>query len=273
MKTIDTLVSDIEAVLTAPEPVIEPADTEAFGQALGRVLSERLAENKTRGTLRMSNLGTPCDRKLWYTVNKPGAAIPLSAATRLKFLFGDLIEEIVLFLAKVAGHRVTHEQAEVQVGGVKGHIDSVIDDHLVDVKSASTPSFRKFAEHRLETQDDFGYLPQLGAYAHAIGHTEGSFLAVDKQHGRLVLDTYPLKQDIEGLVEHKKEVVSRPEPPDRYYTDEKFGESGNRKLGFQCTYCDFRKECWPGLRAFQYSRDVVYLTKVEKEPEPPEIEL
>jgi hypothetical protein len=83
----------------------------------------------------------------------------------------------------------------------------------------------------------------------------------------------------EEEIKRKKEVVKQDSPPDRpkwpkYYRGElqeeaedwAEGQSGNRKLSTNCSYCDYKKECWPGLRTFIYSKGPVYLTKVEREP-------
>ena len=270
-KSIDTLIPDIQERLTSGKP-FEKEEVEGFGKNLANILSARLAEPPKKASLRLSLLGTPCERKLWYALNQPEAAEKLSASARLKFLFGDIIEALVLFLAKAAGHKVEREQEEVRVGDVSGHIDAVVDNELVDVKSASTFSFKKFKEGGLKTDDPFGYIHQLGAYLSAVGGKQGHFLAVDKTLGHLTLDTHPSTGvDYEKLVEHKKKIVSQPDPPPRAYLDEADGKSGNRKLSMPCGYCQFRKTCWPGARTFLYSRGPVTLTKVERLPDVPEI--
>ena len=63
----------------------------------------------------------------------------------IAFLFGDIVEEVVLFLARAAGHEVTDEQKEIEINGVRGHIDGRVDGLPVDVKSASSYSYRKLS--------------------------------------------------------------------------------------------------------------------------------
>ena len=270
-KNIDTLIPDIQERLTSGKP-FDAETVSEFSKNLSAKLANRLAESRGRPTLRLSNVGTPCERKLWYSINTPEAAAPLSASTRLKFLFGDILEEVVLFLARASGHRVEREQEEVNVGDVKGHIDAVVDGELVDVKSASTYSFKKFKEGGLKTSDAFGYLHQLGAYLSAVGGKRGHFLAVDKTLGHLTLDTHEKTDiDYEAMVKAKQAMLAQSEPPPRAYQDEADGKSGNRKLGLACSYCPFSKTCWPGSRTFAYSRGPVTLTKVERLPDVPEI--
>ena len=94
----------------------------------------------------MSNVGRP-ERQLYYEVHGVGEEgqkpEELRPQTMLQFMFGDVWESILLYLAKEAGHTVTHEQSEVTLNGVKGHNDAIIDGVVVDVKSASPFSFKK----------------------------------------------------------------------------------------------------------------------------------
>lgn len=272
MKAISSLVKDIYDLVQNPPDSLDPALTEDFGKRLAQTVAGKLSRSgRQPPRLRVSNLGDKCDRRLWYSVNHPELAEPLSAATRIKFLFGDILELLLLFLAKAAGHTVENEQAEISINGVKGHIDGTIDRALVDCKSASTYSFAKFRDHGLESDDAFGYLTQLGAYGSQVGEGNNHFLAIDKQHGHVVLDSWPkAKEDFGALVARKRSVLSSSAPPERGFHDEPFQASGNRKLGVSCSYCPFKFHCWPGLRTFYYSNHgsnrPVFLSKVVREP-------
>lgn len=211
--------------------------------------------------------------------NTPDRAEPLSKSARFKFLFGDILEELLLFLAQEAGHSVEGQQTTLSINGVKGHRDAVIDGRVVDVKSASTQSFKKFETNNLRGNDSFGYLDQLGSY-HFASKDEDivkekdvmSFLVVDKTLGNICLDTYPAPDlDYNKKVDQLKEVVSLKEAPKQQYIPQPEGKSGNMKLGTECSYCQFKYECWPEVRTFLYSNKPVYLTKVEREPKVPEV--
>jgi hypothetical protein len=279
-KQIETLVADIYNLFDKPEnwnP--DPSNVERFGQRLAQHIANRSSEVRGKPTLRLSNLGVP-DRKLWYSVNQPDTAEKLRPEVRVKFLFGDILEELLLFLAEEAGHDVKGQQDKLNVSGVVGHRDAVIDGRVVDVKSASSYSFKKFDSHGLAGDDPFGYIDQLGSYlAGSAGDplvTEpdvGSFLVIDKQLGHITLDTHP-KTDMnyDELVAHKKAVLDLPEPPTELcYEPVPDGKSGNLKLPVGCSYCSFKWQCHPELRAFLYSTGPVYLTKVERAPKVVEI--
>lgn len=268
LKSINTLIEDIHEFLRNPPEELPEKDTEALGQRIARMISEKLSKKgRQEFRLRISNLGEHCDRKTWYSQYMPEAAEPLSADARMKFLFGDILEALLMFLAKAAGHTVEHEQETVEIDGVVGHVDGTIDGELVDCKSASTMGFSKFREHTLDLHDDFGYLVQLGGYGSKLGTGRDHFLAVDKQFGHIVLDSWEKSElNFEQLVKNKRKVLSSKTPPERGYGHEKFQESGNRKLSVPCSYCPFKRECWPGLRTFLYSGKPVFLAVVKREP-------
>lgn len=234
------------------------------------------------GTLRLSQMGVPCDRKLWYSINQQGDASSLPASTLLKFKYGDIIEALVLSLAKAAGHDVQGEQDVLYVEGIKGHRDAVIDGITVDVKSASSYAFKKFASGGLREDDPFGYISQLSSYVFAgrdheveSHETLGAFLVIDKQNGTLCLDMYDFGPELDNKLEEfqkKKDIVAQEFPPERTFSDEPDGKSGNRKLGVNCSYCDYRTTCWPNVRTFLYSGKPRFLTHVAREPAVPELD-
>lgn len=278
MKSADTIVEDIYGVLTKGAD-IHKEDIDAFGSAVAKIVDERLNQEREHRPLRLSSIGEKCDRKTWFRANTPELAEPLQPWTRLKFLYGDIIEALLLFLARAAGHKVSGEQDTIEIGGVKGHRDGVLDGRIIDVKSASTYGFKKFASNGLRGEDPFGYLSQIGSYSYGsrddLSVTERdvhSFLAMDKSLGHLVLDTYPVDDtDYEAKVQHQKDVIAQNKPPKPYYFPEPEGKSGNLKLGTECSYCCFKRTCWSGLRSFAYSTGPVHLVKVVKEPKVPEI--
>jgi len=284
MKKINTLVKDIYKELET-RGGWDQAITDYFLELMKDFSETRMAQQddqeKREPTLRLSQMGTPCRRKLWYSLNTPDRASSLPPSTLLKFKYGDIIEALVLSLAKASGHKVEGEQDTLFVEGIKGHRDAVIDGITVDVKSASSYAFKKFESGGLRDDDPFGYISQLSSYVLA-GHDDeveshpslGAFLVIDKQNGTICLDMYDLGHEINKKVEEFreiKEMVQQPEPPERTFSDEPDGKSGNRKLCVQCSYCDYKSSCWPKLRTFLYSGKPRFLTEVSREPKVPEL--
>lgn len=277
-KDLSTLVTDIYDLFdpnVGHTPNEENLD--AFCENLKDLLKVRLSQRSGVGdVIRFSSLGKK-DRQLWYDA-QGFEKEELTAKTYFKFLYGDVIEQLVLFLCKEAGHEVTHEQEEIEVDGVKGHIDAIIDGVVVDVKSASPYAYKKFKEGTLFESDAFGYIPQISGYSEVLTPGKGgAFLAFDKVHGDICLlnvggsiaaDFTPRPR-----IAHLKKMVQQPVPPERCYSDVEDGKSGNRKLGTECGYCGHKNRCWPGLRGFAYAGAPRYLTRVVKVPDVPEFEL
>lgn len=227
----------------------------------------------------MSNIGKGA-RQLWYD-KRFGKEEHLPPFTIFKFIYGDLIESLLLFLSKCAGHNVTARQAEVVVDGVKGRIDADIDGVTVDVKSASNHAFRKFSNGTLSDDDPFGYMEQLAGYTEG-RDTDGAFLAANKETGHIAylpVSREELRRivDVRERIAYLKTAVEQDVEPERCYEDQPEGESGNRALGVNCSYCTHKGRCWAdsnsglGLRTFLYSSGPRFFTKVVREPKVREV--
>lgn len=275
-----TLPEDIYHILRGTtDHEVSEENVEWAGESLKALLRTRLQkrhDKKGEETLRFSALGKK-DRQIWYAANKPEVAEELPPKTMFKFLYGDVIEILLLFLAKESGHEVTHEQHHVEVDGVSGHMDAIIDGVPVDCKSASSYSYQKFMNGSFVFDDPFGYVKQLSGYSHAVEKTDrAGFLVGEKVHGDIgfaeIDEMTILGNPPAPRIQHLKKVISAPNPPERCYDDIPEGKSGNRKLALGCAYCSFKDECWKdanggkGLRKFVYSRGPVWLTHVAKEP-------
>lgn len=266
-KNIDSLVDDIHNLFSEEPHICSDDNVIALGYGISEIVRRRLSEVRTKGpgVLRMSNLDKP-DRQLWYEVNIGNNEV-LPPSAKIKFLFGDILEELLLFLAVEAGHNVSKRQEQVSVNGINGSIDSIIDDVLVDVKSASTQSFRSF-EQKL-TPGMFSYAYQVSGYVNGMKKNTGALLVIDKTLGHIALHKANKSElpDVESRIEHLKKIVVQSEPPSRCYADEEDGKSGNRKLSAGCSYCNHKDICWPGLRVFLYSNGPRYMTRVIKTPD------
>jgi hypothetical protein len=278
-KTIDTLVDDVNSLF---DPTINHEASEelldGFCTNLKNLIRSRLqASNRKGGAgIRFSSLGKP-DIQVYFD-HHPDEQLeePLRAETYLKFLYGDVIEQLYLYLAKEAGHTVTDEQAEVEVGGVYGHIDAKIDGVVVDLKSASSYGYQKFKDGTVEQDDPFGYVAQLSGYADVLTPgKEAAWWAVDKSSGAHCVTK--LKPTVikhhrpEPRIEHLKQVVESDTPPPLCYEPVPHGKSGNMKLPTPCSYCKHKYRCHPDARLFLYGNGPVYLTTVVRTPDVPEV--
>ena len=279
-KQFDTLVDDIYDLFDKEDGhKCKQANVTWLASELGTVIEQAMAQSNSRqGGLRASNIGKPCRRQLWFDCHGFEGE-DLAPHTKLKFLYGHVIEALLLFLAKEAGHKVTDAQKEVEIDGIKGHMDAKIDGVLVDVKSASTYSFKKFKEGTLPQDDAFGYIPQLAFYNQAdyVSGQTAAFLAMDKQNGHICAYAPSNLPDMKLKVPQIKAEMEGDQPPDRPYVGVPDGKSGNQILGVECRYCAHKFNCWTdanngqGVRVFAYSTGPKFFVEVVKEPNVPEI--
>lgn len=284
-KTTDNVVADIYALMESKDadPSVDvEAEIEKFGESVKALMRTEFGRKKREDNrkLRLSNIGRT-DRYLWNHFNGTEGE-ELQPHTYVKFMYGHLIEEMLLFLTRMAGHSVTDEQKVCNVEGIVGHMDCKIDGVVTDVKSASSFGFKKFKDGTLAYDDPFGYIDQIKAYAHSEGQTEFGWLAMDKANGHLTYLKYDLtdteapvyealKGDIVDRVKHVKKLVEQPEPAEWCYQPVPDGKSGNSKLSIGCSYCQFKDHCYPNLRVFAYSYGPKYLVDVVKEPKVQEV--
>ena len=277
-KDISTLVPDIyDVFLNHKTPSAE--DVLTFGQEIMDSVVRQITEVRDRKqNLRLSQIGKG-DRKIYYDLQEDVERETIDAPTRIKFLFGDIIESLVVLLIKTSGHTLTDEQKEVIVNGVVGHMDGKIDGVVSDIKSASPFGYKKFLDGTLAQKDDFGYIPQVSSYAEAEGDTEAAFVVMNKVTGELALTMVHHMEMINAgdRVTHLKDMVASEDTPDRCYPDVADGTSGNRVLHKNCGYCEYKEPCHQdinngmGLRKFQYANGPRYFTLVVKQPQVQEI--
>ena len=282
-KKLDTLIQDIydklDTLTEGKSLNVSKETATTFGESMKQALLNWSGEHAVdKPTLRMSNVGKP-NRQLWYDMKSKDQKNNFSAPVQIKFLYGHILEEVVLFLVRLAGHEVTDEQKEVKLSGIKGHMDCKIDGEVIDIKTASGFAFKKFKEGTLADDDPFGYMAQIAAYEEAEGTQHGGFLTLNKENGELALyrpeelDKPNIKQRITTL----KRQIKKDTPPERCYNPIPEGVAGNMKLPRPCVYCRHKFVCHAdsnlgvGLRVFKYSNKFEYLTNVAKLPRVKEV--
>jgi hypothetical protein len=279
-KTLDTLVQDmydvLEKAVNGEGIQFSDAELETLGHDIIEVIRDWGKPRDQKTGLRMSNVGHP-NRKLWYDINHDLKEQSFKPSDAMKFLFGHIIEELVLFFVRKAGHKVENEQKEVNVFGVLGHMDCTIDGQVVDVKSASPFAFTKFVTGKVSQDDPFGYMSQIAGYEHAMGTDGGGFLVMNKVTGELTLfqPDFTDLPNIEDRINTVREEIEKDTPPDYCYPLVEM-DNGNKKLSRDCIFCSHKIECYEdvGIRAFQYSNGIEYLVgEIKKLPRVEEIML
>lgn len=268
-KEITSLVSDIGELFDGHN--FSHVNVAHLSSTIEEVIKSRFREygEKRYRSLRLSNIGKPL-RQIYLEVATNLIPEALTVSTKTKFLFGDFCEALMIALAMESGHTVTEQQKRVELEGIVGHIDCLIDGVLVDVKSASSFSFQKFKDGSIRNDDPFGYIFQLAGYSTALGLIDSAFLAFDKVAGHITLCSFD-KQELEEFnvrakIKQVKEILSSKESPAYCCTPIPEGKSGNEKLPTTGAYCPWKQHCYPDLRTFIYSSGPVFLTKVSRLP-------
>ena len=283
MKKLETVVEDIYEVLSClcdqEDLNIPEEDIEDFGERMKNVIRHWSKPHEESRGLRMSNVGRPL-RRLWYDLKKDRPLYNRADPhTFIKFLYGHMLEEVVLLLVKLSGHEVKDEQKEIEVDGVIGHIDCKIDGEVVDIKTASNFAFKKFKDGTLHTSDPFGYMAQLSGYEEPEGTSDGGFVALNKESGELALyQPGPfVKVNVRNKIKAVRDAADLDIPPERCYTTIPEGAKGNQRLPRECGYCPHKVECYAdanngrGLRIFKYAAGLKYFTRVMSTPKVQEL--
>lgn len=285
MKSIYSLVTDIQSKVTDKTGWFDADISTALSHSLAIRLQDHFNSPRYspgRATLRMSAMGPRCPKALWYSIHHPELAEPLPPWAEVKFAFGHVLEALAISLARGAGHEVTGEQDELTLDGIIGHRDCVIDGMVVDVKSCSSIQFNKFKNRTIDKSDDFGYLDQLGCYVVASredplvrAKDRGGILAIDKTLGHMTLYEHRVTDEHERILRLRiaeyKRVVAESGPPPCECKTRPDGASGNIRLDTVASYSAYKFCCFPFLRAFSYASGPVYLSKVVRTPDVPEL--
>jgi hypothetical protein len=207
--------------------------------------------------LRMSNIGRP-SCQLWFEKNKPETSLPKPNSFVMNMLLGDIVEAVFKGVLVEAGipfgesEHVTLSLGDTQISGT---YDLTMNDAVDDVKSASDWSYRNKFESfdALSSGDSFGYVGQLAGYAKASGKRAGGWWVVNKANGQFkYVPADGIDMDAElGKLQSTVDTVNANEfkrcfdPEPETYRGK---PTGNTVLNKNCTFCDYRFECWPTLK-------------------------
>ena len=232
-----------------------------FGEACKSALLKQFEdERRDKFEPRMSNIGRPLCQLQMEAKGIKGEGQPYNV--KMRNTFGDIIEALAILVMKSAGVDIKNEQKKViyKFNGdkIEGRQDVEIDGKVWDIKSASPYSFeKKFGEaggfEEVIREDSFGYASQGFLYGESQQKDFGGWIAINKSTGEWTVCETPPAVD-----EHKKKALKSAEdnftalkegkPFKRCYDDvaETFRSkpTGNRVLGFVCSYCPYKLPCW-----------------------------
>ena len=234
---------------------------EEFGEACKNALLKQFEDQRrNKFEPRMSNIGRPLCQLQMEAKGVKGEGQPYNV--KVRNTFGDIIEALAIFIMKSAGVNIKNEQKKVKYkfngNEIEGKQDVEIDEKIWDIKSASPYSFeKKFGEEggflEVVKEDSFGYASQGFLYGESQNKKFGGWIAINKSTGEWTVCETP------AMIEpHKTEALKKAKdnlkalkdkvPFKRQYDDiaETFRgkPTGNRVLGFVCSYCPYKLPCW-----------------------------
>jgi hypothetical protein len=224
-----------------------------FGEACKSALLKQFEdERRDKFEPRMSNIGRPLCQLQMEAKGIKGEGQPYNV--KMRNTFGDIIEALAILIMKSAGVDIKNEQKKViyKFNGDK------IDGKVWDIKSASPYSFeKKFGEaggfEEVIREDSFGYASQGFLYGESQQKDFGGWIAINKSTGEWTVCETPA-----SVEQHKKaalasakknyKALKENKPFKKCYDDvaETFRSkpTGNRVLGFVCSYCPYKLPCW-----------------------------
>jgi hypothetical protein len=261
-----TFLEEVKSLLVEsqrrPIKIPDEIQKEFAKDCLSAVQKQFTDKRESEFRIRMSNIGRPlCQlqmEKKYATDSTVGYADNYN--TKLRNLYGDIIEAVIVMLLRVVKVNIQGVQGKVKLKtkyfDIKGTYDIIIDDKVYDIKSASSFSFRnKFGQgfQSIANDDVFGYLPQGYLYAQSLKKNFGGWIVINKETGEMLI-TEPPQEDSKFKREALKrantniKALMKDEPFERQFElkNEKFGrnETGNKVLGTVCSYCQYKHKCW-----------------------------
>jgi len=229
------------------------------------VVKQFTGEREKEFRIRMSNVGKPlCQLQMDKKYSGDNSIVSYENYNhKLRNLFGDMIEAVVVMLLRTVKAKIEGVQGEVQLNtqyfDIKGTYDIIIDDKVYDIKSASPFAFeKKFGEngggfHKIAEDDVFGYLSQGYLYSEATGKSFGGWIVVNKATGEILV-TEPPEDDAEyrsqalAKVNENIKALMEDAPFEKCYEleEEVFyrKKTGNKVLSSICSYCPYKHKCW-----------------------------
>jgi len=214
---------------------------------------------RKRGYLGMSEIGDPCERRLWlsYHVEKQ----PGKISNRLLRVFdmGDIIEDrLILHLQKSLYHVKNFQEEYSDFDGqFQGHCDGHIRGmyeapdkwHILEIKSANQSSFNGFVKHGIQQNRMFGekYYAQVQIYMHYSGLDRAVILVENKNDSRLYQERFRYcRKDALNLYEKAWWIINADYQPNGISKKETF---------WICRMCrynnpDYCRKKWEGEELF-----------------------
>ena len=234
---------------------------------------EAKADRKPRSYLGMSQMGTECDRALWYTFRWAGGQEDFDGRMLRLFETGHREEARMLDDLEAAGVTVArvdpNTQKQWQVSGVMGHFGGHMDGHGEGFQEApKTRHLLEFKTHNDKSYKDVvtkgvklskpGHYAQMQLYMHYAGLTRAFYLAHNKNTDELYQERIAYDEtEAMRLVARAERIITAQEPPPKLH------ENPESKMAWACKFCPHLQKCHQGTFSTRSCRTCLSATPVE----------
>ena len=206
--------------------------------------------DRITSSIPVSQIGGPCDRKLWYTFRHCSQEFFGGRMLRL-FETGNLEEPRFTEELRGIGCEVhTEDEAtgkQFFVTALSGHVHGYLDGcilnlpeapktwHVAEFKTHNQKSFNALKKHGVQKYKP-EHFAQMQVYMHLTEMTRALYLAVNKNTDELYTERVKYdKQYAEGLIERAKTIISSNAPPEHISDSREF---------YQCKWCSNKDLCF-----------------------------
>jgi ribosomal protein S27E len=240
----------------APLPRIQPSTIRAIYQAY-----KDSNETWDSWGISVGELGTECDRALWYSFRWASQPEDIDGQKVRIFRRGDIEEERLVADLERIGVEVFGQQDRIRL--VSGHVRGKIDgrciglreapktEHLCEFKSSNTKNFAILVKKKCKEGKPLHYVQcQLGM--HAFGLTRALYLVCNKDNEELYAERieYDAAFCLREIARAER-IINSAEPPSRI--TEKEGD-------FRCLFCKHKSVCFEGAWARVTCRSCLHST-------------
>jgi hypothetical protein len=228
-----------------------PQRQNGTAQAIYDLHARRAAAESPRGYLGWSEIGTECDRALWYSWRWVGSRGFNGQLARL-FDTGHREEARLLSELRALGYEV-HDRDErgnqfgvLSHGGhFRGHCDAVVRGlpeapktwHLVDVKTIKSKKFDELLKKGMRAMYP-KYWAQGQGYMGHLQLERAAFIFVCKDDERIHVERFEFERaEFEKYEARALRIIQATEPPLKLSED---------PASFACKFCDFHAVCHGG---------------------------
>ncbi|EYR81818.1 hypothetical protein [Shinella sp. DD12] len=207
------------------------------------------------------DLGVECDRAVWLAFRRASTPEGIDWRKRRIFQRGEIEEERLLDLLRLAGVEVWGQQDRVRAAG--GHLRGKIDgralglleapakEHVVECKSAKQEVFRKVAKEGVKLGKPEHYAT-FQFYMYGLGIDRVLYLMSNKNDEDIHYERVPYDAEFAmRLVARAERLISMPTPPGRLCT---------KRDDFRGQFCRQAAVCWGEERPRVHCRSCIHST-------------